>query len=85
MRPAESELQARRSSHFRPIGQTTTAKIGCLAAGGLSAAELLHSTGHKQTDEQTRLRQQPKGVRGLLPQGVHWGLSDGRLPLADRE
>ena len=32
-----------------------------------------------RNDEQTGLRQQPKGVRGLLPQGVHWGLSDGRL------
>jgi hypothetical protein len=68
VRPDESELQARGRSLFRrvrQIRQTTMVKVGCLAAG---RAEL-HSTGHKQTGEQT-IDCAP-GVRGLLPRNVH--------------
>ena len=61
------KLQARRRSHFR-WADHDMAKIGCLAAGGLSALA---------TNKQTNCAQQPKGVRGLLPQGVHWGLPQG--------
>jgi hypothetical protein len=72
---AASEAAASKQAPVPELCSRMTGIRGRRGVRGINRQRTLE----RRNDEQTGLRQQPKGVRGLLPQGVHLFLPDGRL------